>query len=410
MSYQALFQPVAGTAPGVSVADHTVYTSGGDTPSDIWDLTTYHPNALVLGEHVTAAPSRFATLRSTVYTDAPGRNVQADWLAHYPAFDPGQQIILAYLPASGSHLDHILGTATTGWESHYQVNNDSGGALFGFGLPQSFAAGRRYQADFLRGPLAPGVAASGAFSRPEYAASRTASALAVGLSPTVDTDRRRVGYVAPAGGPDQPPAPLRTQIYLDGRQVFNGTNYTQPVPGLRAGGQPAVITVPAATGHYRILGTLDLAAEGFTLSTHAVSDYRFSSSASSGVRVPTGACAAPGSGPCTQLPLLTLQVPLPTSVTGGLPAGRSSFVVTVGHLTGATTYPISRFGFATSLDGVHYAPAELLPLGHGRYRVTITHAGSDSGKTVSTQITAADTDGSSLTQTVTAAYRIGNPS
>ena len=141
--------------------------------------------------------------------------------------------------------------------------------------------------------------------------------------------------------------------------------------------------------------------------TKTSSVYTVRSSSTSGALVPAGwQCLAAGTGACTVLPLLSANVPLPTTPAGTLPVGRSSFVVRIGHVAAAARSAISTLTFATSLDGTTFSPATVTVLGNGRYRVSLTNPAGAGGHPVSIRLHAEDAAGATLTQTVANAYTV----
>ena len=223
--------------------------------------------------------------------------------------------------------------------------------------------------------------------------------MSVGLSPFVGSqpDYGAGLFANPGGTPHE----THLTVYRDGNTVFDGFN--------AAGG---VVTLAVATfgtspdeHSYRILETANRAEDGMALSTTATTDYRFDSSATSGPRLGAGwNCVAPGSGPCTVLPLLAVQVPLPTSLTGTLPSGYSFLIVDVGHVQGAAPTPVTGFRLAIGADGA-YVPQTVVDLGDGRYYVAVRNTAAP-GTAVDVRWHATDAAGGSITQTVHAAYTI----
>jgi hypothetical protein len=106
-----------------------------------------------------------------------------------------------------------------------------------------------------------------------------------------------------------------------------------------------------------------------------------------------------------------LAVPL-TSQAGHRPAsfavsalahGKQSVSITAGHIQLAARIPVAGAAVQVSVDnGSTWQPAEVKSLGAGRFLASFTAAG---GATVSLRVTARDSAGNSLSETIPGAYR-----
>ena len=106
--------------------------------------------------------------------------------------------------------------------------------------------------------------------------------------------------------------------------------------------------------------------------------------------------------------MLTVSAPLPTSTTGTLAPGRSSLIVTVGHVRAAATTPVTGLTFALGADGTPLVAQSVLPLGHGRFLVTLATPDMATGTGITVQVHAVDAGGGSITQTTQTAYTVDN--
>ncbi|WP_279580057.1 hypothetical protein [Fodinicola feengrottensis] len=292
------------------------------------------------------------------------------------------------VPNTPSLVDYLYGPPNVRWDAAAYQGAASGAEGMET-VPQAYQPGRSYPVDWMHGLATAGFFGGKPFPRPYCVACRTADKLALSTF-VMDSNPDHSGWVGGAN-----PGFERLQVFQDGTSIVDTTDKDD-----------LTVPLPADSHTYRIEDTVDRAAMGFSTSTKISSVYTFSSSATSGAAVPTGwNCAASATEACTILPLLTMNVPLPVSQAGTLPAGTSTFVVTAGHVTAAATKSaITGLTFATSVDGGAYVPATVTGLGNGRYRVTLRSAAT--GHPVSVRVTAQDAAGGSLSTTTENAYTV----
>ncbi len=183
--------------------------------------------------------------------------------------------------------------------------------------------------------------------------------------------------------------------------------------GVRVGGGDdlagGLFTVPSGAATYRIHDTTDRRADQVLTSTTTSTDLTFRSAAAGGAVAPDGwVCGIGTATHCTVLPLLHATVPLPTSLSDSLPVGATTFDFTVARIAGAAPAAVTAATLSTRADGTTFHPAKVVALGHGVFRATIVNTAALAGHGVSLRITAADAGGSTITQTVTAAYQVAS--
>lgn len=120
--------------------------------------------------------------------------------------------------------------------------------------------------------------------------------------------------------------------------------------------------------------------------------------------IPNAWSCPDGAQHCAVQPLITLDYAVRgLSLTGTAPAGVQSITVTAGHLQLAPDPAINSARVQVSLNGGRtWQRAGVRAVGRGRFRVTFTAPRS---ARVTLRVTARDTAGNSLTETILAAYR-----
>jgi hypothetical protein len=151
-----------------------------------------------------------------------------------------------------------------------------------------------------------------------------------------------------------------------------------------------------------------------TLSTATHTTWTFGSQHQSGGALPAGWQCAPGapdtaSTACAILPLLFAGYHLPTNLLGQEPPGATRFILDVAHIQSGPTSPVADPSVEVSFDGgTTWAPAAVAKQAAGRFAVSYTNpavAGTDGFAAL--RISAHDTAGSRLDQTILRAYAIG---
>ena len=112
---------------------------------------------------------------------------------------------------------------------------------------------------------------------------------------------------------------------------------------------------------------------------------------------------------CAVQDMMTLDYQLAgEGLDGSTPAGRQSLGLAVNHLPTATPYPVTRATLQVSYDhGTSWQPATLTRICHGQvctnhYRAAYT---APAGAQVSLRVTAHDTNGATVTETILDAYQ-----
>jgi hypothetical protein len=371
------------------VAEHRSATPAGEAPFD-YHLTAEWLAGIPADLHRSVTADQLARVEDHVYAGGASGGRFFGRGPVYPDLRGGLDGNV--VSNAGTLIDYVYGPPDVQWLA--QIGQSSTDADIGSESmqtqPVAYSPGRTYRVDWFRESLAPGFTSTVTFPRPYCVACRTSDGMSLSISSELDADPNHAGDVSGGSGYE------RFQVFQDGVSIADV-----------ADSDGASFPVPPEEHTYRIEDSVDRSTLGFTTATRTSSVYTVRSSSSSGAPVPAGwQCLAAGTGACTVLPLLSANVPLPTTPAGTLPVGRSSFVVRIGHVAATARSAISTLTFATSLDGTAFSPATVIALGNGRYRVSLTNPAGAGGHPVSIRLHAEDAAGATLTQTVANAYTV----
>lgn len=388
-------QPPLGTGHAYWVSFWELASPAGVAPYS-YDLL-FVDNGIPADQHHTA--TGLATVRATYYTDGPSRQAAALRLAYLPIpVDLSSSIGTITVPTPGRRTEYVSTAAGVRWLADVIANPTRDNPLGGDTLDdlRRYRAGSTYDAEWFRGPLAanlPRPSGVTAPDQPGYCGNcRRPGSMSVDIDPAVDSDGH-LGSITYSFADDTATPHTHFRLYRDGTLI--GENEDD------FGG---VVPVPAARATYRVIFGADRSTSGFVGSTHSTLDETFVSAAGAGRAVPASwSCPAKGDGRCRALPLLRVRVPLPETLDGRLPLGRSTIAFTVDHAAGAAATAITRAGLQTKADGAStWTTAPVKALGHGRFAATVDNTRAGAG--VSMRITATDAGGTTMSQSTTDAY------
>ena len=261
--------------------------------------------------------------------------------------------------------------------------------------PRSFAAGGDYDVDWLHGPLAPTLGQHSGLAGSECDMCVAGPVTTLAYEPTGDSAPDQFGYS---------PRSLHVTGYVNGRSAVDADNaYGMVVDAASAG---------AAT--YRLVLTTDSTGSSeVTQTTHTVTDLTVKSpaapdpdSALPAMRTCEGESA---DTPCQILPALSLDHDLATDLTNTSHAAVQTMNLTVGHISyggKGSTAPICTAAVAVSFDGGStWVPASMTGT-RGHYVAVWSNPASPAGVAPMLKVTATDTLGGSITQTITNAYTV----
>jgi hypothetical protein len=267
--------------------------------------------------------------------------------------------------------------------------------------PVTFEAGHSYSVDWAHGPLAPGLGQhTGPWQCQACTAGRT---LSLNLSAAGDSEP---GHFVPFLQDITTPGRVHFTLYRDGTRLLSSSGATGAV----------VRNIPASPGSYRAVLEVNLAGQkGFSQSTRTHTDLT--------VRyVPGGGAVLPASdtclgqsapSPCRVLPALTLGYHLATSQDNTSNARTQVLHLRVGHVSyggAGSQAPITSAAVSVSFDGGKSWRRATVAGSGGNYTASWPNPVSARGTSPQLKVTAADSIGGSITQTITGAYTITKPS
>ena len=264
----------------------------------------------------------------------------------------------------------------------------------------TFRAGHTYSVSWAHGPLAPGF---GQHAGPQPCSACLAGrTLSLGLSPQGDSEP---DHVTLEGGLFQPPAlPARYQFRL----------YRDGVPLAGSGQQPGLIVsdVRDSSATFRAVLDVDMSAQpAMTQSTRTETDLTIRYNPADAARLPAAdSCAGrTARNPCRILPALTLGYQLATDEYDRSHSAVQTMGLRVDHISYDGAGSRARIRAVTvwvSFDhGVTWRPVTVRG-SSGRYTASWANPASARGTDPAIRVTASDTLGGAITQTIFNAYTI----
>lgn len=367
----------------------TSYQLVGD-PSDgssyTYDLEFVSTGSVPADQRHVVTPSDVAEIDARYFTDAQTRESDFGRGATLP-FEVVGLTLLWPTPTPLVRTEYISGPPDAAWQATLVAAPSDRDPFQGSVLDalRAYRPGTVERVDWLGGLLAPGLPAPA-----EYGCSfcRYEGELALAFTPYSDTDPSHDSSLDLLG-PHQ--IATRFALFRNGRPIVREVN-----------GTGAFVPVPAAAANYRAVVRSRRVIAGFATATYAQVVVTFRSSATSGKTAPKSLMC-----PCTVLPVVTATVPLPTGLDDTMPTGRSTVVFQVQHATGAADLPMKRVTFALSgTDGRGFTRVPVTALGGHRYQAVLTNPARWANHGVAVRITATDSAGNTLKETVDNAYYV----
>lgn len=185
----------------------------------------------------------------------------------------------------------------------------------------------------------------------------------------------------------------RMRLYRDGKLVDDE-------PSLNVF---AVVPTKAAT--YTAVAQTNAGLAGLRLGTKVSTTYTFRSSASSGRKLPSGWFCLVGES-CRVLPLLRVEAPLPVDLTGSMATGAHPMGFGILPIQGAPLIKVTA-KVAVSFDGGrHFTAVPVKRITDHWFSAVLTNPASSAGTRPTLRFTGTDAAGDTITETVTAAYRV----
>ena len=168
----------------------------------------------------------------------------------------------------------------------------------------------------------------------------------------------------------------------------------------------AVFKIPDGDATYRLLQTVTRRYQGAALSTDLKTDV----TVDSGLAAPAPASWYCFSGrPCSVLPVPTAILDLHVTDRGTLPVGVHDFDLAVGHITGATPFPITKASVSVRRTGTNsWTPLTLTSVGPGAYQARFKAMTWMEHRDFDLQVRASDAKGNAIVETVTRAFVVGS--
>lgn len=375
----------------LSVTQNWQLVAPGSTPAYSFDLATV-ADRIPADLHSTFQDGDLGTVDSSYYGDGKATDAGFVRMPEFPGSDGGFGSFIRV--PQGTHRAEYVGTtgAKATWFETLLANYDSFDDPGFVDAPdRTVPVGTTQTVDWLRGPLGAGIPKqSGDFA---YCyACRTAKKLEISVAPFLDSDPTHSGELF--GAEDGLPV-ARFRFYRNGKKVHDEDD--------ELGGQ---LTVPAAKATYKAVIDVDRRLQEPRQSTSSRTEYGFSSAKGGAGKLPsTWACGLGDTKNCRVLPVLQAKVDLPVSLTGTLPAGKSTVTVTVARVQHAPASAPKTVVLEFRPAGWSWTSVKLTSAGGGKYTGTLD-ATDFGGALADLRVSATDKGGSSYRQTVLRAFTV----
>jgi hypothetical protein len=341
----------------------------------------------------TATAASLAAVDSKYYSDQPDRTGDSVWFEFVPwaSFELRTIITMA---APLHRVEYVSGNPQLTYQEYVDAYFDEDNFVFG-GTETTgmhvFQPGERTSAEWLRGPVVPGVPAWTGTGDYACGACRVDDTLSIALTPVTDSTPDHAGYLDQRGGRS------RFRLYQGNTTLVDQRDVTG-----------ADVTVPADDETYKIAYDQTRTADWTAQSTKTHTVWTFDSAHSGSTTVPAGWSCTQDTvrKHCSALPLLLPHYQLSEGLDGTeAPGSTGSLALTVGHAPGAAQSEVDDATVSVSFDGgTTWTDATVQSLGGNQFRAHWTNP--DSGM-VSFKVTATDTAGNTLSQTTDDALTIG---
>ena len=389
-------------APKVGQLRYLERWSGAASSGRYWYDTAFGFPDIPPSEHFVVHSSQVAAIHEHFFTDnlSPGLGLWMEEPCDPATACGGYSNVSALVNFSApqvadmpGNLTVYLGTASGDqWVSAVQTPNST----FLVADPRTFLAGHSYSVDWAHGPLAAGLGQhSGPWQCQACTAGRT---LSLNFSSLGDSDPSH--FVPPVQ--DQ-----RLQPYAHFTLYRNGTKLVSL--GKASG---AAVHVPAGAASYRAVLNVSLAHDaGFSQSSQSHTELTVRYMPGAGPALPAAdICSGQSAAtPCRMLPALTLGYQLATSEANTSNAATQVLHLRVGHLSydGLGSHAAIRSAAVwVSFDGGRSWRRATVRGSDGRYTATWPNPASAAFTSPDLRVTASDSIGGSITQTITSAYTI----
>jgi hypothetical protein len=367
-----------------------------------YELDSLAPPGTVASQHLSVTARDLAVVHEHFYSDTAAT---FPWL---PLGGPARQYSeTGYtgssisLPAPGDQTVYYQAQPTAAWRPEI-----AGGPLTQTAIFQSLRGGQVLSTNWNAYPLhpAPNVVAPGVAPRTLPSAVRAGNKLIVDITPFSDNAAGHTGSgITKFNGVT---GTGKWAIYANGTRIASAKVLdSTPFPDVEAR-----VTLSPKPSQIKFTLTTSRKAPGSNLSGTSEDAWTWPSQAEPKARVPAPwYCGATFTGRhlvfdqhCAVQDMMTLDYQLAReSLDGSTPAGSQSLDITVSHLQRSAPYPVTRIRLQVSFNnGKNWRTATLTRI-HGGYRGTYT---APAGAHVSLRVTARDSHGATVTETILGAY------
>lgn len=399
-------KPTVGTLQTFTSAQLTSPGGAGRVPY-AYNLDLAGPAGLIPAQHFVVRPASLATISERYYQDMPSAGAWTTIGTTAAQFDGAALFVFHPLKLPGRQIQYMTGNPAVLWYSEYWEFQTTSNFFAGQTDPvRSLHAGQHLTQDWNRYPLHPApdvsLAGTGAFAA-QLSAGRIGNLLTLDTTPFSDNQRGHLGtgfFTGLFGGSDAVMSG-RYEIDQNGAPVAAG-NALNGIPPVRLSRHPSVIRfllTAARTGKRYILSP----------SSRTVWTWR-SRRDTSATLPPAWFCREPSfttTQQCAVQPMMTLRYQVSRlAVDGSAPAGRQAIGISVGHIQLARAAQVTGARVRVSFnDGKTWRATSVAAAGGGRFRAVFT---GPAGALVTMRVTATDTAGGSIRETILRAYKIAS--
>jgi hypothetical protein len=400
--------PLAHTTGTLSSATAMQLNSPPGQAAYTYELDSAAPPSTIASQHLTVTAADLATVHERFHSDTA---TTAEWLAlggpPRQWYRTGFFAISTLLPMPGSRTVYFQAQPTAVWRPRIF------GPLAELPVWQVFHAGQALSTDWNAYPLhpAPNQPPAGLPEPTFVSASRTGNLLRIDLTPFSDNTRGHTG--SGLSLMDSITGRASWAIDANGVKIASG-KLRSPVPFPDIG---ASATLSPKPSKIEFTLTVTRKGAGSDLSGTSTDTWTWPSRAEPHATVPApwycGATFTHGrivyDRHCAVQDMMTLDYHLAREgLDGTAPAGRQSLGIAIGHLPESTPYPVTHARLQVSFgNGTRWRPATVTRICHGQictnaYRASYT---APAGAQVSLRLTARDTHGATVTETILDAYQ-----